>query len=117
MAGCLSHLVAQTGEKYFKMANQALKKGNYHKAVAFYKRSCNLRVGVSCTSLGSMYEDGDGVDQNTTKAVFYYRRGCNLKDHLSCASLGSMYEDGDGVQKDLSKATYYYRRGCHLKGG
>ncbi|MDU9704905.1 Sel1 repeat protein, partial [Helicobacter pylori] len=76
MASCFSYLVATTGEKYFKMANQALKRGDYHKAVAFYKRSCNLRVGVGCTSLGSMYEDGDGVDQNIPKAVFYYRRGC-----------------------------------------
>ncbi|MDO7823264.1 tetratricopeptide repeat protein, partial [Helicobacter pylori] len=100
MASCFGHLVATTGEKYFKMANQALKRGDYHRAVAFYKRSCNLRMGVGCTSLGSMYEDGDGVDQNITKAVFYYRRGCNLRNHLACASLGSMYEDGDGVQKD-----------------
>ncbi|WP_367971798.1 tetratricopeptide repeat protein, partial [Helicobacter acinonychis] len=117
MASCLGHLMAQTGETYLKKANQALKMGYHQKAVAFYKRSCNLRVGVSCTSLGSMYEDGEGVDQNVTKAVFYYKRGCNLRDRLACASLGSMYEDGEGVQKDLSKALYYYKRGCHLKEG
>ncbi len=49
MASCFGHLVATTGEKYFKMANQALKRGDYHRAVAFYKRSCNLRMGVGCT--------------------------------------------------------------------
>ncbi|MGL2695652.1 tetratricopeptide repeat protein, partial [Helicobacter pylori] len=94
MASCFGHLVATTGEKYFKMAAQALKRGDYHRAVAFYKRSCNLRVGVGCASLGSMYEYGDGVDQSIPKAVFYYRRGCNLRNYLACASLGSMYEDG-----------------------
>ncbi len=75
MASCFGHLVATTGEKYFKMANQALKRGDYHRAVAFYKRSCNLRMGVGCTSLGSMYEYGDGVDQNISKAVFITEEG------------------------------------------
>lgn len=48
-------------------------------------------------SLGFMYEDGDGVDQNILKVVFYYKRGCNLRNYFVCVSLGFMYEDDDGV--------------------
>ena len=65
------------------------------------QESCNNNIAPSCTGLGYMYKNGDGVAQDLFKAASLYQKGCDLDDRLSCIALGRMYQDGNGVAQDL----------------
>jgi len=40
---------------------------------------CATGFGASCTNLGRMYRDGDGVTQDQAKAAQFFRQACNAK--------------------------------------
>ena len=43
-----------------------------------YKQACDLNVAASCIDLASLYERGQGVEQNDAKAAEYYAKGTEL---------------------------------------
>jgi TPR repeat protein len=42
------------------------------KALKFYQKACDLNLGVSCSQLGFMYEEGKGVKQDDFKALAFW---------------------------------------------
>ncbi|WP_422573126.1 tetratricopeptide repeat protein [Helicobacter pylori] len=76
-----------------------------------------MNNGRGCGALGSLYEDGKGVEKNSKKATYFYSKACDLKDGWGCNNLGWLYENGKGVGKDLIKAAYFYSKACELKEG
>ncbi|MCC0753210.1 sel1 repeat family protein [Helicobacter pylori] len=60
------------------------------------------------------YENGEGVEKNSTKAAQFCSKACNLNNSWGCGYLGFLYEYGQGVEKDLKKAAYFYSKACKL---
>ncbi len=69
-------------------------------------------IAISCTALGSMYDEGRGVPQDQTKAVALYQRACEGGAPAGCNSLGSMYGEGRVVSRDLTKSMDLFRKAC-----
>jgi TPR repeat protein len=45
--------------------------------------------------LGTLHEEGQGVEQNTTLAGLYYRKACNMENLDGCNNLRLLYPEGD----------------------
>ena len=60
-------------------------------------------------NLGSLYENGRGVDQNYKKALENYKLAADQGDILSMLRLGNIYDSGIGIKQDKERADLYYR--------
>ena len=60
------------------------------------------------TSLGNLYYEGWGVEQNYTSAVNWFRKAAERGDATGQFSLGWAYEQGDGVLQDYVLAHMWY---------
>jgi len=58
--------------------------------------------------LGTLYRNGDGVQQSDTEAVELFRRAAEQKYVPALSALGSQYWAGRGVGQDYSKAYFWY---------
>lgn len=87
---------------------------NYHDAVPLCIKECNENEGRSCTNLGILYRQGQGVGLNYNQAKTYFEKACKLDDGDGCAWLGELYEDGLGVSQDKNNAKTYYAKACNL---
>ena len=61
-------------------------------------------------SLGSMYENGDGVPKDSAEVVKWYRKAADQGNASAQYDLGEMYASGDGVPKDGAEAVKWYRK-------
>lgn len=59
--------------------------------------------------LGTMYLDGDGVQQDYDEALRYLTGAASAGDALAQNSLGYMYGMGKGVERDYYKAVKWYK--------
>lgn len=59
--------------------------------------------------IGSMYSDGDGVEQDNEEAVKWYRKAAEQGDIEGQVCLGAKYIVGDGVEQDYAKAFKWFR--------
>jgi uncharacterized protein len=80
-----------------------------------HKNGCDGGDVFSCALLGSMYQWGDGVGQDSLKAIEYYEKGCDGGGGYSCLMLGGMYEEGLGVKQSDSQALKFLGLACDLE--
>ena len=57
---------------------------------------------------GMCYEEGSGVERDTTKAVEWYDRAADLGDVHAQYRLGWCLNHGVGVERDRAKAIEWY---------
>lgn len=114
------------GEKSLaKQGYEALKEGEYQKAMEIYQRVCDSGEAWGCGILGAIYDNGiisivngigvKKVKEDKAKAVELYAQACNSGDFLRCTILGVMYDKGDGVKQDKTKAEEFYDKACYLR--
>lgn len=60
---------------------------SYDEAFDIFKKACDNNSSYSCLNLAKLYDDGNGVDKNTTKATELYLKACKLGDHGACNML------------------------------
>lgn len=87
---------------------------NYHQALLYFEKACDLKDEHGCTFLGYMYRDGKGARQDFFKARQYFEKGCELSEGEACNSLGILYVKGQGVKQDRVRAKKYYGKACDL---
>ena len=82
-------------------------------------KQCQKGNAPACVLLGIMYDNGEGVKQDSFKAAELYRQAwelyrqaCDGKDANGCFNLGVMYDEGKGVTQDDFKAVELYRQAC-----
>lgn len=75
-----------------------------------YKTAASIWISLaeqgdvaSQKSLAVMYEDGEGVGQDSAKALFWYQKAALQGDVNSQLLLAMSYCHGDGVAKDLKQ--------------
>ena len=56
----------------------------YKQAFEYYKKGCELKNGGSCMCLGSLYDEGQGVRQDSAMAKKYYGEACDLGSEVGC---------------------------------
>jgi TPR repeat protein len=71
------------------------------------------------TSVGLMYENGEGVQQNLPQAVAWYTKAANAGFRVAQAFLGNMYVQGKGVPVNNAEALKWYQKSAeqHYDGG
>ena len=83
--------------------------------ISYLKMSCDIGINDSCVSLGSMYNNGDGVKRDSFKAVKLYKKACDSGFANGCSHLGLMYYYGRGVKQDSSKAIKLFKKACEAR--
>ena len=74
---------------------------------------CNKGDPASCTSLGLMFFEGRGAEQDDTKAAKYFRQGCDQKDSSGCVNLAVLHDKGrGGLPESPEKAVALTRSAC-----
>ena len=51
------------------------------------EKACDRKVATACYELGSLYEEGLGVEANSTKAKEYYNKACENEFDKACLSI------------------------------
>ena len=62
------------------------------RAVELYKKACDGGNMLGCTNLGSMYANGDGVEEDFSKAAKLLKKACDGGDMNGCRSLDTIYK-------------------------
>lgn len=65
-------------------------------------------------SLGAMYEDGIGVEQDLAEANYWYEQALEHgNDYLAACNLGDNLRKGRGIEKNLERAFEVYSHSTH----
>jgi len=91
-------------------ANQALKEGDFTKAVEEFKKIAEQGEVKAQSHLGYMYYVGEGVPQNYAEAVKWYRKAAAQGDKDAQYNLAVCYAFGEGTKQDYKEAAIWYRR-------
>jgi TPR repeat protein len=86
--------------------------GEPSEAAALCAKGCDAKSAASCALLGSMYQEGSGVEANASTAAQLYERACDLGEARGCSALGYLYFDGRGVPHDETKGRALIEKGC-----
>ena len=83
-------------------------RGEYKKAIKWFKKSANQEYAEACNYIGIMYENGEGVETNYQEAIKWFEKGIKLGSAYSYHNLGYMYYDGIYYDVDYSKSKLYF---------
>lgn len=86
----------------------------YVEAVACFQVAAKAGDAKAQAWLGSMYQEGEGVEKNTQIAINLYNKAIAQNFTMAMRFLGNMYRDGDGVGKDPGKAFALYKKAADL---
>ncbi|MDC5847866.1 sel1 repeat family protein [Vibrio europaeus] len=84
--------------------------GNYEEALSWYHKAEGAQDPYVLYSLGVMYFDGEGTEQDVKKGNEYYLASAKLGDDDAMYQLAFSYNDGVGVEKDYAKAAYWFEQ-------
>lgn len=105
-----SFINSNDGWKPPSEAGLAYRNGNFEKSAMLRKEACYGGDMENCSLLGSLYYDGEGVEQDKIMAEVLFKKACNGGNYGTCYYLGLTYELDDGV--DASVAEKFYKKGC-----
>ena len=82
----------------------------YGEAYEFFMKAAELGSAEAMLGLGYMYQDGEGVEQDSKKALEWYEKAAEQGNASAMSNLGCMYQDGEGVEQDYKKALEWYEK-------
>ena len=88
----------------FEDGRAAHQRGDYATALRFLRPLAEQGEARAQTTLGFMYENGQGVPQDHVQAVFWYRKSAEQGEARAQNNLSFMYENGQGVPQDYVQA-------------
>ncbi len=71
--------------------------------LAYLEAGCRYLEPASCSAVGVMYRDGNGVSRNIQRAYDAFHRACDHGDTSSCRALGTLYETQASAGRSISK--------------
>ncbi|GAA6858805.1 hypothetical protein HpHNI38_06600 [Helicobacter pylori] len=101
-------------EELFNLGMLSYDKQDFSKARKYFEKACGLNNGDGCSGLGSLYHNGEGVEEYSKKAAYFYSKVCELNSGGGCVALGALYYNGDGVKQDSKKAVALFEKPCKL---
>lgn len=85
------------------------------RAAELFESAANQGLVVAQNNLGSLYENGNGVERNPEKAFAWYEKAAEQGDQYAQNNLGALYAKGDGVEKNNAWAVYWFAQ-AHASG-
>jgi TPR repeat protein len=98
---------------YEKGMNSLIRVGanrNDLNAVDYIRRSAELGYAPAQVVLGSFYDTGNRLSQNSGEAVDWYKKAAKQDDRLAAWLLGRLYYTGFGIPRDLSAAESWLQK-------
>jgi general secretion pathway protein A len=86
------------------------RQGNYKEAMKYYRKAAEQGHAQAQNSLGFMYSEGHGVEQDYKEAIKWYRKSAEQGHAQAQNSLGVMYSEGRGVEQDYYEAVRWCRK-------
>ena len=103
-------IAGTAGAGPFEDAVLAYDRGDYAKAVKWFRKAAEQGNADAQLNLGFMYNRGQGVLQNYAEAVEWYRDAADQGYARAQFNLGLMYHKGEGVPQDGAEAVMWYRK-------
>ena len=94
----------------FDKGEAAYNAGNFEEAVKWYRKAAEQGDAVAQYKLAWMYENGEGVTQDTAEAVRRWHKAAEQGYAFAQGNLGAVYNNGYGVTQDDAKAAKWYRK-------
>ena len=79
------------------------------KAFHYYSLAAAQDHPEALTSVGYLYSEGLGTEQNLDEMLKYYNLAAELGEPMAQFNLGCCYRDGIGVEQDYEKMLEYFR--------
>lgn len=106
-------LVAVWADTY-EDATAARKAGQLQQALQLYQQAIQENDDDRAyNSIGTMYENGEGVAQSYTKAFEYYKKAGERGNIMAYGNTGALYDRGLGVKRDVPFAMDLYFKGMN----
>ena len=94
-----------------KKAHEFYNNQNYSEALKLYKQLADEENPDAMTSLGFMYQNAQGVEQNDIKAYQLYEKAATHEQPYALFNLGVLYASGKGgVEGNHFKAFDFFQR-------
>lgn len=90
-------------------AERAYDEGDYAKAAVQYRVAAEQGVAVAQHNLGIMYDNGQGVPQDSKEAIKWWKLAAEQGYAEAQFNLGVIYERGDGAPQDFKKAIKWWK--------
>ena len=87
----------------------------YKKASNIYKMECDEDNFTSCSILGNMHINSQGVDNDHFKAKEYFTKACDNDEQEGCVGIGKLHLSGVSARKDGKMAKKYFESACEKK--
>ena len=99
---------------FYEEGTKLYNKGEYEKAIEFYKKAIDAGNGAAAADLGNMYHNADGVERNYDEALKYFRRGAELGNRVATSNVGNCYRWGYGVAQDYVEAMKWLKKSSDM---
>ena len=97
-------------EKIFEKGKTYYDRGERSESVKWFHMAAEQGHARAQCFLGTLYADGDGVNQDFKEAEKWYRKAAEQGNAYAQNNLGLLYEDGNGVNQDFKEAEKWYRK-------
>ena len=110
LASVLSFAAVPVAADTYDDAVKAYWRGEYQTAVQLLRSLSEQGHAEAQFSLGSIYDQGNGVPQNYAEALKWYRMAAEQGHPGAQVNLGVMYSNGKGVPQNWDEAVKWVRR-------
>ncbi|MSR16077.1 MAG: hypothetical protein EXR86_16320 [Gammaproteobacteria bacterium] len=94
----------------FERLREAVARAEYAESLPALAAAADQNDPRALTLLGSLYQQGQGVERDPVKAAELYTRAAELGDAEAQFNLGNIYLLGEGVKADEAWALTFYRQ-------
>jgi len=105
-AGEQGHARAQFLSGVLRQAHSA--KHDDAEAVRWYRKAADQGVAEAQFNLGTMFDNGEGVQQDDAEAARWYLKAAEQGHAQAQFNLGTMHVNGQGMKKDNFEAARWY---------
>ena len=103
-------LISTIGAADFYSGVSSYSKRDYTTALREFKKAAGQGHASAQYSLGLIYTNGNGVDENDIEAFKWYHKAAEQGVASAQYNLGVMYDKGDGVAENDIEAFKWYRK-------
>lgn len=94
----------------YKLGSEAFFKREYTEAAQWFRLSAEQGYAEALYAIGSLYEKGEGVEQDYNEAEKWYYKAVQHGDNYSTEALGLLYEK----MQNYAEAAKWYRKASDI---
>jgi hypothetical protein len=106
-------LVAPSVAGPLEDGNAAYREKEYAKAAELWQPLAEKEDATAQFYLGTLYAEGNGVEQNDATAFMWFQRAANQGHAAAQYNVGASYASGSGVEKSDADAAKWFQRAAN----